>query len=353
MKLPVLCLALALAAARASAEELGMNQTNFVQGPLSIDYCEKICDGTGTGPMHLVLLWHGGSGKGDDNLAQLTTPSLRPLLAYLETNAIRAVVLVPQCPSSTSGWLGGGKTSPLMASRALVLAKASEWGVPPERTCFAGISMGGTAAYSLLAKDTPPLFARAIVCSGGGNTNLAESVGTAVRAFNGTEDTIVDPAAGRAMAEAIAAAGGDARWFPLPAHDHFTAADIAFGAEQWDWMFGREPPYAAWLAEAGLAAALHPETALGANGHPNQENYAWDILPTSTGTLRLTHLAVTPDAVELAIPPLSPRRRYTLHRQTYPDAPPETTDLGPSPSLPIRTPSIPPTSFFSITSRLP
>ena len=353
-------LALALLAAGAggalaepnAAEELGMVQTNFAQGTLSIDYCEKVFGG-GTGPMHLVLLWHGASGKGDDNLTQLATPSLRPLLAYLETNAIRAVVLVPQCPGSASGWLGGGKTSPLLASRALVLSKASEWGVPPERTFFAGISMGGTAAYPLFAKDNPPLFGRAVVCSGGGNTNLASSVGTAVRAFNGTEDTVVDPAAGRAMAEAIAASGGDARYFELAGFDHFTAADVAFGAEQWDWFFGRESPYASWLAEAGLAASLHPEDSTGANGCDNRVNYAWDILPTAPDPPRMSEIRVTEDGVELAFSPWSGRRSYTLlHWQDLGSPPDEfPLDLDASDLLCPCAPA--PRGFFAVAAHLP
>ena len=223
-----------------AAEELGMTQETFTLGALSINYCERVfC--FGLTPMSIVLLWHGGSGRGDDNFTQLSTPSLRPLLDYLSTNRINAIVLVPQCPSSAKSWISGGERSPMMATRALVRNKAQTYRVPSSNVFFAGISMGGTASYSLLAADTPNLFSKAIVCSGGGDTSIASSITAIVRLFNGADDTIVDPAAGLAMAEAINAAGGKAIYNLLPGYDHFTAADVAFSASQWDWFFQRGP----------------------------------------------------------------------------------------------------------------
>ena len=225
-----------------ATEELGMTQDTFALGNLSINYCERVFR-FGPKPMSIVLLWHGGSGRGDDNLAQLTTPSLRPLLAYLTANRINASVLVPQCPSSSRSWISGGQTSPMMATRALVRNKAQAYHVASTNIFFAGISMGGTAACSLLAADTPNLFHKAIICSGGGDTSKAASITAIVKFFNGADDTIVDPDSGRAMAEAINAAGGKAIFNLLPGHDHFTAADVAFSAPQWDWVFKPEPRF--------------------------------------------------------------------------------------------------------------
>ena len=225
-----------------AAEELGMTQDTFALGNLSINYCERVFR-FGPKPMSIVLLWHGGSGRGDDNLAQLTTPSLRPLLAYLTANRINASVLVPQCPSSSRSWISGGQTSPMMATRALVRNKAQAYHVASTNIFFAGISMGGTAACSLLAADMPNLFHKAIICSGGGDTSKAAAITAIVKFFNGANDTIVDPDSGRAMAEAINAAGGKAIFNLLPGHDHFTAADVAFSAPQWDWVFKPEPRF--------------------------------------------------------------------------------------------------------------
>ncbi|MBQ7189730.1 MAG: hypothetical protein IJR99_09980 [Kiritimatiellae bacterium] len=219
-----------------AAEELGMTQNVFTLGNLSIDYCERVFR-FGSSPMSIVLLWHGGSGRGDDNLAQLTTPSLRPLLSYLAINRINSVVLVPQCPSSAKSWISGGERSPMMATRALVRNKAQSYRVASTNVFFAGISMGGTAAYSLLAADTPNLFHKAIVCSGAGDTSLAPAITAIVRLFNGEKDSIVDPAGGQAMADAINAAGGKAFFNLLPDHDHVSAADVAFSFLQWDWFF--------------------------------------------------------------------------------------------------------------------
>ena len=46
-----------------AAEELGMTQDTFSLGTLSIDYYERVFR-FGPTPMSIVLLWHGGSGRG-------------------------------------------------------------------------------------------------------------------------------------------------------------------------------------------------------------------------------------------------------------------------------------------------
>lgn len=222
----------------AELEALGMAQSTFAQGNLTIDYCERVFRYS-QAPISIVLLWHGGSGRGGDNLTQLSTPSLRPLIDYLSRKRINAIVLVPQCPSSAKSWIDGGERSPMMASRALVRSKAQANRTPPANTFFAGISMGGTAGWSLLAADVPNLFGKAVICSGGGDTAKASSITAVVRIFNGGKDTVINPSLGEEMASAVNASGGNATYVHLPEHDHFTAADIAFSDSQWDWFFGR------------------------------------------------------------------------------------------------------------------
>ena len=222
----------------AELDALGMSQSTFTQGNLSIDYCERVFRYS-QAPISIVLLWHGGSGRGSDNLTQLSTPSLRPLIDYLSRKRINAIVLVPQCPSSVKSWIDGGERSPMMASRALVRSKAQANRVSPSNTFFAGISMGGTAGWSLLAADMPNLFGKAVICSGGGDTAKSSSITADVRIFNGGKDTVINPSLGEAMASAVNASGGKATYVHLPEHDHFSAADVAFSDPQWDWFFGR------------------------------------------------------------------------------------------------------------------
>ena len=229
--------AAALVAEPNAAEELGMTQATFSQGALAINYCERVFSYDVASPMRLVLVWHGGSGKGNDNLKQLTTYAVRPLLAYMETNRVNGIVIVPQCPSSAASWLSGGTLSPMMASRALVRSKAQTYKVASTNIFFAGISMGGTSAYTLFAQDTPSLFAKAVVCSGAGDTGLASAITTRVRVFNGADDTVIDPDSGKAMAHAITMSGGDASFTILPGYDHAGAAEAAFSAPQWEWFF--------------------------------------------------------------------------------------------------------------------
>ena len=236
--LPFMCV-LGLFASRGEnlAEVYGLTQANFTQGPLSINYCGRVFSFNPAKPMNLVLVWHGGSGKGDDNQKQLTTYAVAPLLAYLEKNRINCVALFPQCPSKSVNWISGGDLSPMMATRALVRAKAREYRVSAGNTFFAGISMGGTAAYNLFAADVPNLFGKVVVCSARGDTALAPKITASARIFNGSNDDIVDPMAGKVMAEAIAAAGGTARWRMLDGYGHAEAAEVAFSDSQWDWFF--------------------------------------------------------------------------------------------------------------------
>lgn len=162
---------------------------------------------------------------------------MAPLLAYLETNRINCVALFPQCPSSSVSWISGGNLSPMMACRALVKEKSRMYMVSTNNTFFAGISMGGTAAYNLFAADVPNIFARVAVCSAAGDTSLADKITASARIFNGSADAVIDPLAGKAMAEAIVEAGGRARWQLLEGYDHAGAAEVAFSDPQWDWFF--------------------------------------------------------------------------------------------------------------------
>ena len=125
----------------------------------------------------------------------------------------------------------------MQATRALVKAKVEAFGVAPSRVFFAGISMGGTPSYTLMAQDVPNIFAKAVVCSGAGDVEKAPSVTAEVRIFNGADDNLIDPEAGRAMADAINAAGGKATYYLLQGYDHRSAAEIAFSTPQWDWFF--------------------------------------------------------------------------------------------------------------------
>ena len=77
-------------------EEL-VNDSNLRRSEFSsrngeLKYCEFLENGDTEGPMSLVLLMHGLSNSGDDNLRQLAMPAIKPLLNYLRRHKIKAEI---------------------------------------------------------------------------------------------------------------------------------------------------------------------------------------------------------------------------------------------------------------------
>lgn len=135
----------------------------------SLPYRRLVVEGgTGEGPVSLVLLLHGRSRSGTDNVHPLSMPLLRPLVLYARRRNGRTVVLLPQCPADRpQTWFGTSRQHPdalFDAVADLAAEAAREFGVPAARVFVAGELEGADAALALAARR-PELPGRVLATS--------------------------------------------------------------------------------------------------------------------------------------------------------------------------------------------
>ncbi len=75
----------------------------------------------------LITILHGSDGYGSDNTRQLSTPSLFPLVEYIQSHSEKAIILLPQCPAKKN-W-----KALRPALDGLIKEKAREFHVPAKR----------------------------------------------------------------------------------------------------------------------------------------------------------------------------------------------------------------------------
>ena len=108
--------------------------------------------------------------------------------------------------------------------------------VDASRVYIVGMSMGGYAAWDLIARR-PDLFAAAMPMCGGGDPDDARRIAkTPVWAFHGVLDDRVEVAESRRMVAAVRKAGGKPRYSEYPDEEH----------NVWHRAF-REPEFLSWL----------------------------------------------------------------------------------------------------------
>lgn len=191
--------------------------------------------GNPTENMPLIVYLHGGSGKGSD-LSLITGVEGFP--KYLQTGQLgdlRAYVIMPQLPADQKGWPGAG--SSLMQ---LISHMETTYGVDPDNISLTGHSMGGTGTWSV-ALSYPTTFARIAPLSGSvrnNDLNLKKLKDIPVRAFVGSADTIVDPAASVEFVAALQDQGSDAQLVNFSGASHFdvpalTYLDTSLGLLDW------------------------------------------------------------------------------------------------------------------------
>ena len=72
-----------------------LRRLEFTSSNGTVKYCEFLENPDAPGKMHLVLLLHGLSNSGNDNLRQLAMPAIKPLLDFLRKNKIKATTTPP------------------------------------------------------------------------------------------------------------------------------------------------------------------------------------------------------------------------------------------------------------------
>lgn len=198
----------------------------------------------------LVLFLHGAGERGDNNIRQLHH-GIPSLLAYIQKNAIPAILLAPQCPAGMQWvavpWGGDSHTMPdsptpaLRAVQNLLSQILAEFPVDPSRISVTGISMGGFGTWDLLQRQ-PDLFAAGLpICGGGDTAQAARLTPIPIWTFHGNKDTAVKTQRSRDMVQAIKNAGGTLvhyTEYPGVAHNSWTQTykdDAVL-----DWLFSQQ-----------------------------------------------------------------------------------------------------------------
>lgn len=206
----------------------------------------------------VILFLHGAGERGTDGSLQ-TTIGLGPLVRVREAN-FPFIVVFPQNEEIHGRILNAWSPDAPAGKRALAILDQVEkdFSVDTKREILTGWSMGGYGAWQLAAAS-PDRWLSVVPVSGGGEAALAEKLkNVPIWAFHGAKDTVVRPDETRRMAEAVKAAGGDARYSDVPEGDH----------NVWAQVYDYDPLYAWMLSPKSDPAKLRPITSRPA-GHPN------------------------------------------------------------------------------------
>lgn len=203
----------------------------------------------------LLVVLHGSSGKGSDNLAQLTTGNSVVGAGYpaapeqqLENPCF---VLAPQCPpgemwTRTTSWTSSvhplsPEPAPALADlMALLDELLATHPIDPDRVYLLGASMGGYGAWDWIVRD-PGRFAAAIpICGGMPEGQAAKLRDLPLWIFHGENDGIVPVEESRHAFREILAAGGQARYREFQRGPHGISAYAYVDPEVAAWLFAQK-----------------------------------------------------------------------------------------------------------------
>ena len=197
----------------------------------------------------LVLWLHGGAGRGDDNLKQISGGNVIGSHVWaLPENQSRhpCFVVAPQCPAD-GFWAATDTAKPtrhLRLTLELLEDLQRTFSVDARRLYVAGQSLGGFGTWAVISLR-PNMFAAAVpVCGGGDESAAPKLTGTPVWAFHGERDEAVSVERSRRMVAAVRRAGGEPKYTEYKGAGHVI----------WDRVF-REPELLSWVFAQKLAAA--------------------------------------------------------------------------------------------------
>ena len=169
----------------------------------------------------LIVFLHGASGRGTDNLTQLTGSRTIGTTFWTDTERQSrhpAFVIAPQVDGKKhDNWVrqwrrpAAGLTEPLEMLVELLPQLAREFPIDPSRLYLTGYSMGGFGTWIGISRH-PELFAGALPICGGGDPSPVSASRTPVWAFHGTADRIVPVRRSREMVKALKSAGSKPRY---------------------------------------------------------------------------------------------------------------------------------------------
>ena len=192
-----------------------------------------------------VILWlHGGGGRGNDNLKQISEGNTSGSHIWISENAqskYPSFVLAPQCPEDQM-WTTvetAKSTRQLGLALEILAAIEKEFAIDTRRRYVAGQSMGGLGSWSLITEH-PGMFAAAIPVCGGGNEKLARKlVKTAIWAFHGTLDQAISVERTGLMIAAVRSAGGHPKYTEYTDLGHNIWNRAFHEVDLLDWVFAQ------------------------------------------------------------------------------------------------------------------
>ena len=187
----------------------------------------------------LVIQLHGGTARGNDNIAQLNATAVDCVEQYLVEHGMKAIFLLPQCAADRV-WNESPRSvaTPMTAVlRNWLRHFVSQNDVDTDRIYITGYSAGGSGTWRML-NDNTTTFAAACVAAANPLMVTAENVKeTPVYAIAGSADNIMDATRISDFVNSLIELGGDAKFDLLDGQDHFGTCNTAFTTERLEWMF--------------------------------------------------------------------------------------------------------------------
>lgn len=193
----------------------------------------------------LVLWLHGGAGRGNDNLKQISGGNTIGSHVWTKPenqSKHPCFVIAPQCPANEM-WATLDKAKPTDQLR-LVWELLEElhrtFSFDHNRRYVTGQSLGGFGTWSLISHH-PGRFAAAIpVCGGGDESEASKLIKTPIWAFHGDDDQAVRVERSRKMIAAIKLAGGAPKYTEYKYTGHVIWDRVYNEAELLPWVFAQK-----------------------------------------------------------------------------------------------------------------
>lgn len=206
-----------------------------------------------------LLLWlHGGTGRGDDNVRQLTGENQLGTHFWI-TNDVQLkfpmFVLAPQCPSGQT-WADPEFNLP---SKWLILAMGTlakvekQFSIDTDRIYLAGQSMGGLGIWSLLQTHQGQWAAAIVMSAYDTFTDVPAIVAVPLWVFQGDADASVPVSVVRSMMAQLKKVHANLRYTEYHKVDH----------QVWNKAFA-EPDLLPWLSSQKRTAPVGGQVGTGA-----------------------------------------------------------------------------------------
>ena len=192
----------------------------------------------------LVLWLHGGGGRGNDNVKQISGGNTLGAHVWTQPenqSRYSCFVVAPQCPENEY-WTIFNTTQP---SRQMQLALEilqdlqRTFNIDSQKLYVAGQSLGGFGTWSVISEH-PQMFAAAVpICGGGTESEASKLIRMPIWAFHGEADQAVSVERSRKMIAAIKAAGGAPKYTEYKGVGHVIWERVFNEAELLPWVFAQ------------------------------------------------------------------------------------------------------------------